>query len=128
MSVDDIMTETVRDMKKDMTEIMAKMMGFNNHWGRWEVDHCNGRRSVISDVIEDKTRAVVTDWINENLTADLTKKILDKQRAELVKDFTEGVHRGARSQLYRLTEELGQNIADEIAAELNKELRGKNGL
>jgi hypothetical protein len=128
LSVEDIITETVRDMKNDMADILSKMMGFNNSWGRWEVDHCNGRHSVVADTVNDQARAAVKNWITENLTKDMVSKLLDKQRTALIKDFNESVQREARSQLYRLTESLGKEIATEIATELSKELRGKNGI
>jgi hypothetical protein len=115
-------------MKRDMMDILSKMMGFDNRWGKWEVDHCNGRQSVVADTIKEQAQVTVKTWVIENLTQDAVTKIMDKQRAALVRDFNESIQREVRSQLYRLTETMGKEIAAEIAAELNKELRGKNGL
>jgi hypothetical protein len=48
-------------------EIIGKLLGFDAHWGVWEVDHCNGRSgsSAAGDWLRDAAQGAVSGWLTE---------------------------------------------------------------
>jgi hypothetical protein len=50
-----------------VVDIVAKLLGFNNQWGRWEIDHCNGRNgnSAAGDFIQRNAKEGVDKWLSQ---------------------------------------------------------------
>lgn len=48
-------------------EIAMKLLGFNQSWGKWEVDHCNGRsgNSAAGDYLRNVQREAVQEWLKQ---------------------------------------------------------------
>jgi len=48
-------------------EIIGKLLGFDAHWGVWEVDHCNGRsgNSAAGDWLRDAANGAVSEWLTD---------------------------------------------------------------
>jgi len=46
-------------------EAVAKLLGFDNKWGDWEVDHCNGRQgeSAAGDWLRKTAKEEVDKWL-----------------------------------------------------------------
>jgi|WetSurSiteA1Bulk_404760.scaffolds.fasta_scaffold11078_8 hypothetical protein len=73
--------------------IILKVLGLNDHWGKWEVDHCNGRsgNSTIGDYIKETAKDHVASWVKKaigklpSIPTDAVKSIR--------KDFVENVLR-----------------------------------
>lgn len=73
-------------LNKNKEEILLKVMGFNKNWGRWELDHCNGRsgESYIGDYLRQVQQKALEEWarqidlpkIDTKLTEILQKEIL----------------------------------------------------
>jgi hypothetical protein len=87
-------------------DIIAKMAGFDNHWRKWEVDHCNGRMSPVSRFIEETARDAVHKWIEENIGS------LPKMNEEMVKSLQADYKRTYLSIIKRRLENAAMNNAD----------------
>jgi hypothetical protein len=50
-----------------MDSIVAKLLGFDDHWGKWEVDHCNGRNgeSAAGDWLRQQVGETIKSWLAE---------------------------------------------------------------
>lgn len=55
----------LRILDQRQTEIVAKLMGFSSSWGKWEVDHCNGRsgESAAGDWLKSQAGEAVNAWL-----------------------------------------------------------------
>lgn len=81
-------------LDQKLQEIVAKIMGFDNCSGKWEVDHCNGRRgeSIAGDWIKIHAKEAIERWLEEqigslpNLPATAIKD-LKKNYLEYLKDW-----------------------------------------
>ncbi len=97
------------DDKRD--DILLKILGFDNHWGRWEVDHCNGRdgNSFIGSSIKEMCQKAADKWVEDNFkTLPTIPKSLVK---ELRKEYLERVKRISRDKVYSIIE---REESDEI--------------
>lgn len=63
-----------KEWEKDLKKNVMKLLGFSDTWGKWEIDHCNGRMSEMSDLINQEVKKLFmeTNFTKEQLT--LTEK------------------------------------------------------
>jgi hypothetical protein len=52
-------------LDRRVQEIIGKLLGFDAHWGEWEVDHCNGRsgNSAAGDWLRGAVQGAVGAWL-----------------------------------------------------------------
>lgn len=51
-------------IRKILEGAIASLLGLSNRFGdKWEVDHCNGRRSVIIDIVERKCKESIEELV-----------------------------------------------------------------
>ena len=83
-SVDD---RVIAALNTRVSEIAAKLLGFNCSWNRWEVDHCNGRggESAVGDYLREKCGDGVKKWLDD-LSGNLPPLPRDA-RSSLVKSY-----------------------------------------
>jgi len=106
----------------DLVSIVAKLLGFDDHWGRWEVDHCNGRggQSAAGDFIKQMAGEAVTEWLLKQ--AKKLPKLPPTTIKALRKDYRTTYERELREKLHRLA---GQQ-AGEDAERIFKEITGQS--
>lgn len=74
-----VFKEIEGEWHKDLKKNVMKIMGFNDGWGKWEVDHCNGRMSDMTNLIAAETKKLLLEQITpEALT------LSDKEKKDLV--------------------------------------------
>ena len=78
----------LRILDQRQTEIVAKLMGFSTSWGRWEVDHCNGRagESAAGDWLREQAGEAVNAWLAEQ--AGKLPKLPEKAISSLRNEYT----------------------------------------
>lgn len=88
-------------------EVTLKLLGFNNSWGKWEVDHCNGRsgESAAGDFIQQVQQTAIKEWLSQVVMPELDEKM----KKAILKDVNAEVK---RSISYRM-QELAKRKADE---------------
>lgn len=72
-SAEEIVTKL---LAKNQEEIILKLLGMNNTWGRWEIDNCNGRNPPISQYIESRARVSVEKFIDSQIGDLMNNKIV----------------------------------------------------
>lgn len=78
-------------------KMVLKLLGFNNRWGgEWEIDHCNGRHSAMSSLIQDKAKAASDEFLKRCGDALLKIPLDDKLLTALKKDYDEVFRRHLR--------------------------------
>lgn len=58
--------ETVINLlEKESKQIVLKLLGFSESWGKWEVDHCNGRggQSAAGDFLTRVQQGAIQEWL-----------------------------------------------------------------
>jgi hypothetical protein len=99
-------------LKNNIEETVLQSLGFSKKWGdKWEVDHCNGRMSIVTDLISKEIKQSILDE-QAKPTFTISDKVRDELRTSMHKDFKELYLREAR----RATERL---VADQISKDIN---------
>lgn len=79
-----IRTKVTHLLEKHSNEITMKLLGFTDRWGKWELDHCNGRsgNSAAGDFIRKTQQDAIEAWLSTVIMPNLTPalaKSLQKQ-------------------------------------------------
>lgn len=74
---------SILDSRRD--EVILKMAGFDDRWGKWEIDHCNGRMASVSKYIESIAQDVVKEWIDNNI--DTFPKMTEELQVEILNEY-----------------------------------------
>ena len=93
--------QIINDLNAQKRQVTLNLLGLQDRWGKWEVDHCNGRESPITQYLAEGAKETIKQWINEAvaevLTTELKSKVMQDAkkaiRAEvqnLVRDQTHG--------------------------------------
>tara|TARA_R110000868_G_scaffold75901_5_gene218661 strand:+ start:231 stop:665 length:435 start_codon:yes stop_codon:yes gene_type:complete len=87
-----ILGELIKEkLDKRVDMIAACLLGFNNNWGKWELDHCNGRmgESAAGDWLRETAGDAVRAWLTDqagNLPK-LPKTIVESLRSQYLDVF-----------------------------------------
>lgn len=118
--------EIIAQLNKDRHDVVWRLLGLENHWGKWEVDHCNGRKSPIVDMMTEAVQAEVKEWLNEaiqEVIAANRDKLKTQFRKALEKEFTELSQRRLWDHVNRAVGNLMEQIQKEVEAEFKEGVR-----
>lgn len=114
--------ENIRDMvfsklNQSRNEILLKLMGFDHRFGRWEIDHCNGRsgNSVIGDILKNLYKEAITDWVKENYSPSLTATQKQQIQSTYRAHYFDHLKRAARDLAEQKAQQNAQKIVDQLA-------------
>ena len=118
-----IQRQIVNDLTKERRNLALKMLGFDDRWGKIEIDHSNGRKSVASDFIDRNVGPAVQKWVDECLRPMLEErgraKLHDAAVMKAVmKDFDDQFMYAARQQMEHLAAQAGKEFADALANQI----------
>ena len=79
-------------------EVTMKLLGFNDHWGKWEIDPCNGRsgESAAGDFIRKTQSEAVKDWLTNVCLPELDDKTKAQFKKQAKQIYQETILRGLR--------------------------------
>ena len=120
--------EMLRELKERQGDVVWKLLGLDNRWGKWEVDHCNGRTSPITNYLTEATRGVVESWINEAVTEVLTEngeKLRALAKKAVQKEVRENLERRIQRHAYEVMDKRAAAIASEIVEQAMSEVRAE---
>jgi hypothetical protein len=83
--------DRVKEMlDKSVDELIIKTIGFSNDWGKWEVDHCNGRagESMVGDWMRGQVKDKVEAWLEE-ITGKFPTAVPAGIKASMKKEYME---------------------------------------
>ena len=118
-----IQREIIAELTKERRTLALKMLGFDDRWGKLEVDRCNSRTSVASEFIKSQVGPAVERWADECLRPALEErgraKLHDAAMMKTVmKDFDNQFMYAARQQMEHLAAQAGKEFADALANQI----------
>ena len=118
-----IQREIIAELTKERRTLALKMLGFDDRWGKLEVDRCNSRTSVASEFIKSQVGPAVERWVDECLRPMLEErgraKLHDAAVMKAVtKDFDDQFMYAARQQMEHLAAQAGKEFADALANQI----------
>jgi hypothetical protein len=130
-----VVEQIIEDLNKQKRLVTLKLLGLDDKWGKWEVDHCNGRESPITKYLAQGAQKTIAQWVNEAvaevLTTELKTKIMNDAKKAIHKEVGDIVRsRTNEYNLRRLAEPVIegwlQQAADEVRHELGVKQRYVN--
>ena len=118
-----IQRQIIDELTKERRNLALKMLGFEDRWGKLDVDHCNSRTSVASEFIKSQVGPAVERWADECLRPMLEErgraKLHDAAVMKAVmKDFDNQFMYAARQQMEHLAAQAGKEFADALADQI----------
>lgn len=118
-----IQRQIVNDLTKERRNLALKMLGFDDRWGKIEIDHTNGRKTVASDFIEQNVGPAVKKWADECLRPAIEARGRDKLNSPAVmkaimKDFDNEFMYAAHKQMEQLAAQAGEEFANALADQI----------
>ena len=103
-------------LDKNSREIVLKLLGFIDHWDRWEIDHCNGRsgESAAGDFIRKTQSEAINEWLTTVCLPELDEKTKAKFKKAANQMYQEHILRGLR----KTVEQRAQANLDKLIASL----------
>lgn len=93
-------------VQQNARDIIANALGFSSTWGRWEVDHCNDRKSAIANALGQaalsQIQLALPDFIAEMKT-DITKEDFMKSAGR--RDYADQYRRRLAEHMHKWVEE-----------------------
>ena len=109
----EVLTQRVHKLLDDNAEtIVLKLLGFDNRWNNWELDHCNGRsgESAAGDYLKQVQQEAIQDWLKNVKLPELNKTLTSVMKKELEADY--------KRYLSQFLYEYARDEADKTAKEL----------
>lgn len=85
----------------------AHILGFEDRWNKWEVDHCNGRMSTIGNLVSSKVQHAASEAV-QKLTFELKADMIPA----LQRDFDRQLGYALEKEVRDLAEKKAKEIAD----------------
>lgn len=127
MVADQVAESIISDLNAQKREVTLKLLGLDNRWGKWEVDHCNGRKSPITDYLADAAAEQIKAWVNEAvaevLTEERKKKIQNTAKRAIQVEVEAMIEKhGTGYYLQERAEHVVKALMDKAANEVRVEL------
>lgn len=123
MDPEGITKEIIAQLNKERREIVVKMLGFNDSWGKLEVDNCNGRneKSIVGVYLRTHAEAAVNEWMKAHMKGALEEHVRGKfSDAKLLaaakKHFDEQFEWQLRKAIESAAAKAAQDVANEFTA------------
>ena len=121
-SVDLIAKQVVEKLHKSMednaTEVLLKLLGFDNKWGGWQIDHCNGRAGnsevgvTLKSLFSEVTKNFVLQFKEESM------KLTKTEYAQILKIMKKEFINSLESEAIRAMREKGKTCGRELVEEI----------
>lgn len=124
---DSLATEITAMLTRERREIVLKLLGFTDHWGKLEVDHCNGRDkdSIIGRYLRNQAESIVTAWMEEEIRPIFEAKARERLanaevRKAVERDFVKHFTYCLQETISREAERLAKEHAAAFSAQVSQ--------
>ena len=100
---------TIENMMKQM---IASLLGLSYSWGKAEVDHCNGRNSILTTIIEEKARKQVEKLVSTFKFDENDKEVLEAFKKEYKEQLRRRISWHAENEAKRIAGIMIQKFTD----------------
>lgn len=111
-----IAKQVTNQLDKSSAEITMKLLGFDERWGKWDVDHCNGRsgESAAGDYLRKAQQTAVQKWLETVQLPEIPPKL----KAAAVAEYKNDYQKALQLALYRLAMKQAEEDAQFLIGKL----------
>lgn len=117
---------------KELPEILAealegclpKLVGMEkNSWNHnWKIDHCNGRESLISDLLTKKVRKDAEEWVKKQSWPELTPTMIKAIKKEYQVEVRRSISEKLRDAAHQKAQEYVDTLVEEAVVKFTREI------
>ena len=113
---EDITAKVHKLLDNNSKEITLKLLGFDNKWGSWELDHCNGRsgESVAGDYLRKVQNQAIDDWLKQVKLPVLNKTLSTQMQKHLEVQYDQYLKQYLRDYAQTQASKDAKEIIDEL--------------
>ena len=113
---DDITKKVHKLLDNNSDEITLKLLGFDNKWGSWELDHCNGRsgESVAGDYLRKVQNQAIDDWLKQVKLPVLNKTLSTQMQKHLEVEYDQYLKQYLRDYAQTQASKDAKEIIDDL--------------
>lgn len=109
-----------RSVDIDVQSMVAAVLGFRYSFDRWEVDHCNGRQSPLTDLIKGRAGKIVSEKLDDFIEKwEPTQKMKKDLQRAIKEEFHEVYAREVRASVRSTIKEHARAL---VARDVNEYL------
>lgn len=110
-------------LDNNLKETSLKLLGFDNRWGRWEVDHRSEKHTAAQEYIANLIESSFREWM-DNLVLDEIKRMpkVSIKRAA-VNEFKNQIEWNLDRKIKKTVSDLADEYSEAIAEQLNSEIQ-----
>jgi histone H3/H4 len=110
-------------LDSNLKETSLKLLGFDNRWGKWEVDHRSEKHTAAKEYIANLIESSFKEWM-DNLVLDEIKRMpkVSIKRAA-VNEFKSQIGWNLKRKIKNTVSDLAEEYSEAIAEQLNSEMR-----
>lgn len=116
-----IVKAIVGDMKREQQQLVQRVLGIDNRYGSFEVDHCNGRMSNITEFVNAtcavELKAALGAMVKEEVEK-LKEGVPAKFKAAVVKELNKSWDNVLEREAKRVAEQLAAQCAQDFRREI----------
>lgn len=108
-------TELQVEFKENLKKNVMKVVGFDNRWGTngWEVDHCNGRNSHLTEYISHKVKSMFTEEFDKMLQPEI-EAVLKPVKKEMVREFKDYFTYEVKNQIRKAANDAASSFVKDV--------------
>lgn len=116
----------IREIENIIRDSIPSLLGLTHSFGRWEIDRCNGRKSILTDMINNKAQEIAQKEINKIKDIKLNTEQIKAIEKDYTDNLIEKIERNLREESYkeadRIVQKLVERKATEIISKINESL------
>lgn len=116
--------KVIDQLDSKQEEVVCKLLGFNDKWGKWDVDSCNGRagNSAAGDYLRSVQKDAIEKWFKSvelpPMSAAVTKSLKTTYLTNLEYQLKESLRRKAEAQADAIADKMVEKyLSDEGATD-----------
>lgn len=124
-----VAAELIKDLNSQKRAVALRLLGMEDKWGRWEIDHCNQRKSTITEMLDAEVVGLVRQWVN-----DAVEEVITEELKTSTKNKVKTAIRGAIKQLvddhtgHYKTYDIAKGVVAGLVSEASSEIKAELGL
>jgi hypothetical protein len=103
---------------KGLQVILAKYLGFDNRYGRWELDHCNGRsgNTAAGNFVKAEIQKVCPDYLKKQVgdLPDLPKETIEDLKKHYLKRLESEVKQALNDFAVKEGRKIAKQLMDDV--------------
>lgn len=97
-------------------EVVLKILGFDNSWGDWRLDNCNGRQatSIAGNYFKAFHESEVEAWLSATVMPEIPEKVMKQLRESAQLEFMNHIRHNLRSRVIAEAEKELKKLVEEV--------------